>query len=130
MEDISSFANMDSKSRASIHAIRAAVLIEYGDNFVYLSKACDMAKKACDLDSKTSHWYYIYSLALTAQRQLSSTHQLIPANNEINAIHQATVLSNGKNPLFNYHRLVIDDISINKNELLENKNIADIIKYV
>jgi len=105
LEDISSFANMDSKLRSSVHAIRAAVLIEYGENLVNLSKACDMAKKACDLDSNTSHWYYIHSLALTAQRQLSSTHKLIPSDDEINAIHQAIMLSNGKNPLFNYHRL-------------------------
>ncbi|XP_029344439.1 uncharacterized protein LOC100168220 isoform X2 [Acyrthosiphon pisum] len=108
LEDISSFANMDSKLRASIYAIHAAVLIEYGENHVYLSKACDMAKKACDLDPKTSHWYYIHSLALTAQRQLSSTHKLIPADDEINAIHQAIVLSNGRNPLFNYHRTIMN----------------------
>ncbi|XP_060861971.1 uncharacterized protein LOC132939002 [Metopolophium dirhodum] len=126
LEDISSFANMDSKLRASVHAIRAAVLIEYSENLVYLSKACDMAKKACDLDPTTSHWYYIHSLALTAQRQLSSTHKLIPADDEINAIHQAIVLSNGKNPLFNYHWLVMDDISINK----ENQKIADMIKSI
>jgi len=126
LDDISSFANMDSKLRASVYAIRAAVLIEYGENLVYLSKACDMAKKACDLDPKTSHWYYIHSLALTVQRQLSLTRKLIPSDDEINAIHQAIVLSNGKNPLFNYHRLVMDDISINK----ENQKFTDMIKYV
>jgi len=121
---------MDSKSRASVYAIRAAVLIEYGENLVYLSKACDMAEKACDLDPKTSHWYYIHSLALTALRQLSLTQKSIPADDEISAIHQAIVLSNGKNPLFNYHRLIMDDISTNKNKLLENQKIADMIKYV
>lgn len=121
---------MNSKSRASVHAIRAAVLIEYSENHVYLSKACDMAKKACDLDPKTSHWFYIHSLALTAQRQILLSHKSIPAGDEINAIHQAIVLSNGKNPLFNYHRLAMDVIFINKTKLPEDQKIADVIKYL
>jgi len=55
---------------------------------------------------------------------------LIPADDEINAIHQAIVLSNGKNPLFNYHRLVMYDTSVNEKKLLENQKVADMIKYV
>jgi len=138
---------MDSKSRASVHAIRAAVLIEYGDNLLYFTKACDMAKKACHLDRKTSQWFYIHSLALTAQRHFSNSHdKSIPANDEIKAIHQAILLSNRKNPLFVYHKLVIDRDSAvgnfykNKNKIKDksifqkylqgNRNTADMVKYV
>lgn len=134
---------MDPKSRASVHAIRAAVLIEYGGNLIYLKKACEVAKKACDLDPKTAYWFYIYSLALTAQRQFSQSPKSTPAENEMNTIHQAIVLFNGKNALFNYHKMVLyrdtivgnyhnnknknDKSFLNKN-LKENKKIVHMIK--
>jgi len=136
---------MDSKSRASVHAIRAAVLIEYGGNPIYLKKACETAKKACDLDPKTSYWFYIHSLALTAQRQFLQSQKSIPAENEMNAIQQAITLSNEKNALFHYHKMVLcrdtitgnyhnnknknDKSMINKN-LKQNKTIVYNIKYV
>jgi len=121
---------MNSKSRASVYAIRAAVLIEYGENIVYLSKACDVAKLACDLDSKTSHWFYIHSLALTAERKFLMSHKSKPTNDEINAINQAIFLSNGKNPLFTYHKMLLDVESINNKKCLANQKIASMIKYV
>ncbi|XP_022166150.1 uncharacterized protein LOC111030787 [Myzus persicae] len=130
LEDISSFAKMNSKSRASVHAVRAAVLTEYGENIVYLSKACDMAKLACDLDPKTSHWFYIHSLALTAERKCLMAHKLKPTDDEINAISQAVYLSNDKNPLFIYHEMLMDDISINKKNFPEKQKIANKIKTI
>lgn len=135
---------MDSKSRATIHAIRAAVLIEYG-NPSYLKKACETAKKACDLDSKTSHWFYIHSLALTAQRQFLLSYKSVPAENEINAITQANILSKGINVLFKYQEIVLfkettvgsfhnnknkNDKSLIKINLQDNKKIVNMIKYV
>ncbi|KAL4131160.1 hypothetical protein QTP88_008504 [Uroleucon formosanum] len=145
LDDIESFANMDSKSRASVHAIRAAVLIEYGGNPIYLKKACEVAKKACDLDPKTSLWFYIHSLALTAQRKFLLSHKSSPTENEINTIRQAIILSNGTNALFNYHNMVLYRDTIvgnfhnnkNKNEnsllkknLQENKKIVHMIKTI
>ncbi|CAI6352357.1 unnamed protein product [Macrosiphum euphorbiae] len=145
LDDIESFVNMDSKSRASVHAIRAAVLIEYGGNPIYLKKACDVAKKACDLDPKTSHWFYIHSLALTAQRKFLLSHTSSPTENEMNTIHQAIILSNGKNALFNYHNMVLyrdttvgyfhnyknkNDKSLLKKNLHKNKKIVHMIKTI
>jgi len=94
-----------------------------------MSKACGLAKKACDFDPNTSYWFYIHSLALTALRQ-SSLYDSIPANDEINAINQAIVLSNEENPLFNYHKLFIDHTYISKKNNLRNQQFADMIKYV
>ncbi|KAL5239365.1 hypothetical protein ACI65C_006775 [Semiaphis heraclei] len=130
LKDICSFACVDSKSRASIHAIRAAVLIEYGENLGYVSKACGLSKKACAFDPNTSYWFYIHSLALTALRQLLLYNSL-PANDEIKAINQAIVLSNEQNPLFNYHKLFIDyTYYISKKNLGRNQKVADMIKII
>lgn len=145
LDDIILFSVMDSKSRASVHAIRAAVLIEYGGNIIYIKKACEMAKKACDLDPKTSEWFYIYSLALTAHRHFLLPYKSIPTENELNTIHQAILLSNGKNTLFNYHKMVLyrdttignyhnnknkNDKSMLKKNLQENKQIVHMIKTI
>ena len=144
MDDIVLLSIMDSKSRASIYAIHAAVLIEY-ENPSYLKKACETAKKACGLDPKTSHWFYIHSIALTSQRQFLQSHKSSPTDNEINAIQQAIMLSDGKNTAFNYHRMMLDrDTAIryyhdNKNNhdkfwidknRQANKTIVQMIKYV
>jgi len=124
---------MDSKSRASIHAIHAAVLIEYG-NSSYLNKACETAKKACGLDPKTSHWFYIHSLALTAKRQFLLPYKSVPAENEINAINQANILFNGINLLFKYREIVllrettIGSFYNNKNK--KDKSFIKIIKII
>ncbi|XP_025197325.1 uncharacterized protein LOC112596062 [Melanaphis sacchari] len=143
LDDIVLFSIMDSKSRASVHAIRAAVLIEYGGNLNYLKKACEMAKKACDLDPKTSYWFYIHSLALAAQRQFLQPYRSIPTEKEINAINQANTLFNGINTLFKYHEMVLfrettvgnyhnnknkNDKFLNKNNFQDNKKIINMIE--
>lgn len=143
LSDIVSFANMDSKSRAAVHAIRAAVLIEYGGNAVYFKKACECANKACDLDPATSYWFYLYSLSLTAQRHFLLTYKSCPKESEINAVQQAIMLSDGKNTHFNYHRMTLDKDTIifkyhkskkdktcvDKN-LKDNRIIVEMIKFV
>jgi len=136
---------MDSKSKATIHAIRAAVFIEYSGSPHILKRACDSAKKACDLDPNTSYWFYIHSIALTTQRQFLQSHKSYPTDNEINTIQQAIMLSDGKNTAFNYHRMILDrDTAIryyhdNKNNhdklwieknRQANKTIVQMIKYV
>ncbi|XP_001944436.2 uncharacterized protein LOC100160066 [Acyrthosiphon pisum] len=108
LDDIIPLSNMDSKSKATIHAIRAAVFTEYGGSPHIFKRACDSAKKACDLDPNTSHWFYIHSIALTTQRQFLQSHKSYPTDNEINAIQQAIMLSDGKNTAFNYHRMILD----------------------
>lgn len=145
MEDIESFANMNSRSKATVYAVRAAVLTEYGGNVKYFKKACECAKKACEIDPITPHWFYIYSRALTAQRHYLCSYKSSPTENEINAIQQAIMLSDGKNTFYNYHRMTLDrDIVIrkyhectNKNDkvmieknLQNNKTIVQMIKYV
>lgn len=136
---------MDPKSRASVHAIRAIVLIEYGGNALYFKKACDCAKKACDLDPNTPHWFYIYSLVLTAQRHFLHSIKSNPSEIEIIAIQKAIELSDGRNTFYNYHRMTLDKDStvynyhnnINKSDelmmeknLQENKILVQMIKYV
>lgn len=145
LDDIQSFANFNSRSKATVYAIRASVLTEYGGNVNYLKKACECAKKACEIDPITSHWFYIYSLALTAQRHYMHTYKSRPTENEINAIQQAIMLSDGKNTSYNYHRMTLDkDITIRnyhqstnkydkaviEKNLQDNKRIVQMIKYV
>lgn len=145
LDDIVSLAKMDSKSKATVNAVCAAVLTEYGGNSYIFKKACTSAKKACELDPNTSHWFYIYSLALTTQRQFLQSHKSNPSENEINTIQQAIMLSDGKNTLFNYHRMILDrDTAIryyhdNKNKhnnswfeknRQANKTIVQMVKYV
>lgn len=135
---------MDPKSRAAVHAVRAAVLTEYGGDAKYLKKACECAKKSCELDPNTSHWFYIYSLALTAQRQFLQSFKSSPTENEKNAICQAILLSNGKSATFKFHEMILNRDTIfgnfhnNKNRndkfmiaknLEENKEIVKAIKY-
>lgn len=135
---------MESKPRAAVHAVRAAILKEYGRSTSYLKKASECAKKACDLDPKTSYWFYTYSLVLTAQRHFLLTHKSCPTEDEITAIQEAILLSNGNNTLYNYHRMILDRDTIiykfhsmkNKNKsfldknLKDNKNIVQMIKYI
>ncbi|XP_050062018.1 uncharacterized protein LOC114128803 [Aphis gossypii] len=104
LNDVVLYSHLNIKSKATINAIRGAILTEYGaNNMIYLKRACSNAKRACELDPTTSHWFYIYSLALTAIRQFF--HKSTPNICEINAINQACMLSNGKNALFNYQQL-------------------------
>jgi hypothetical protein len=135
---------LDPKSRATVHAIRAAILTKYDGDASHYKKACECAKKACDLNPSTSHWFYIYSLALTAQRIFSQSFKSSPSENEINAIQQAIELSGGKNIVFEYKKMILKRDSIiwnfhsnkNKNDksviqkyLLDNKSIVKMIKY-
>jgi len=129
-KDIVSFDNMNNKSKAALYAIRAAILIEYGKSLECFKNASKYAKEACELDPKTSHWFHIYSLVLTAQRQFVHTHDLYsterlllqknalcPTENEINlAIQQAISSCDGKNT-YSVNLLVL----ISLNELLANE---------
>jgi len=135
---------MDSKSRATVLIIRAAILTEYGDN-TYLNKACECAKKACTLDPNTPHWFYIYSRSLTAQRHFLYTYKSCPTEFEIHAIQQANLLSNENNIYYNYQRMILnketivnqfhnnvnkhDKSEMDKNQQ-ENRTIIEEIKYV
>lgn len=136
---------MDSKSRAAVYAVRAAIFNEYGGNASYYKKACSYAKKACDLDPNSSYWFYIYSLTLTAQRHFLLTRKSKPNENEINSIQQAILLSDGKNTLFNYQRMILDrdtamsyyhenknkkDKSVYQKNAQDNKTLVQMIKYV
>ncbi|XP_025197328.1 uncharacterized protein LOC112596064 [Melanaphis sacchari] len=145
LDDIILLDNMDSKSKATVHAIRAAVFTEYGGSSHIFKRACDSARKACDLDPNTSQWFYIYSLALAAQRKFLYSHKSNPTENERNAIQHAIMLSDGNNTVFNYHRMILDrDTAIryyhdNKNNrdkswieknLQANKTIVQMIKAI
>lgn len=136
---------MDNRSRASAHALHAALLTEYGGNALNFKKACEYAKKACDLDPKNAHWFYIYSLALTAQRHFLHSIKSKPSENEIIAIQQAIGLSDGRNTFYNYHRMTLDkditiydyhnninkkDKSMMEKNFQENKTIVQMIRYV
>lgn len=94
---------MSSKSKATVHAIRAAVCIEIGGEA--LQNAVKYAKQACDLDSDTAYWNYFHSVALTAQRQYLNTYKSCPTEVEFDAIQHAIVLINEPNPYFNFHRM-------------------------
>lgn len=67
---------MDNKSKAAVHAIHAAILIEYGENLNCYKNACKYVKKAFELDSKTSHWSHVYALVLITQREFLRSHNL------------------------------------------------------
>lgn len=136
---------MDLKSKATVFGIHAAVLIEYGKYHRYYKTACQCAKNACKLDPNTSHWFYIYSLAMTAERHLLCTFRSCPTKCEKNAIQQAIMLSNERNISFNYQRMKLDKDTItsiffsSKNRFdkyileknhQENKQIVLMIKYV
>lgn len=129
-KEIVPFDNMNNKSKAALIAIRAAILIEYGRSLECFKNASKYAKEACELDPKTSHWFHIYSLVLTAQRQFVYTHELYsterlllqknmlcPTENEINlAIQRAVSSSDGKNT-YCVNLLVLTSL----NELLANE---------
>lgn len=134
---------MNSKPRAAVHAVRAAILTEYGGELTSFIKACESAKKACDLDPKTAYWFYIYSLSLTTRRHFLHSCRSGPAENEVNMIQQAVMLSEEKHPLFIFHKTIIYNDTVmndfhtssNKNDtklieknLQENKTIVQMIK--
>lgn len=136
---------MDSKSKATIFAIRAAVLTEYGKCPRFFKMACKYALNACKFDPNTSHWFYIYSLAMTAERHYLYSFKSCPTKYEINAIDHAIMLSCGRNTSFNYQKMKLhNDIIIynfknSKNQhdkyvkeknLQENKQTVFMIRYL
>lgn len=145
LDDVVLFDNMNFRSKATVYAIRAAVLIQYSGSDNYFKRACEYAKKACDLDPKTSHWFYIYSLTLTARRHFLYSYKSCPTTDELKTSHEAIMLSDGKNTFYNYHRMTLErDIAIrdyhnntNKNDkfmieknIKNNKLILHMITYV
>jgi len=145
-EMITRFNNLDSKSRAAINAIRAAVCIDIGGQS--LQNVVQYAKTACELDPDTVQWNYFLSVAMTAQRQFLNTNISCPTNEEFDSIQQAVILSNEPNPYFNFHRMHLMTNKIlyhyhldnnrgkstrNKNKLEKIKkdflNIKELIKY-
>lgn len=136
---------MDSKSRAAVYAVHAAVCTEIGGKA--LQNAVISAKKACDLDSDINYWHYFYSVAMTAQRQYQNSNKSCPTEAEFDAVQHAVILSSEPNPYFNFHRmnLMKNKIlyhyqldhrinSINENPSEKTKqdlcNILGLIKYV
>lgn len=76
LNEIVPFDDMENTSKAVIHAVRAIILIEYGENLDYFKNACQYAKKSCELDPKTSYWFHIYSFVLMAKRQFINIHKI------------------------------------------------------
>lgn len=136
MDDIIPYTKLDLKSKASVQAVHAAVLTEYGKNAHHYKKACELANEACILDPNSSYWFYIYALALTTQRRYLYTYKSSPTDNEINAIQHAIMLSDGTNTVFNYHRILLDrdtairnyhnNINIKNKDVIENNFKANI----
>lgn len=121
------------------------MLTEYGRNASSYKKACYLANKACILDPYSPHWFYIYAIVLSAQRKFLLTYKSSSTENEINAIQHAIMLSDGKNTVFNYHRMLLDrdtairnyhnNINIKNKDVIENNlkanmTIVKMIKYV
>ncbi|XP_050543407.1 uncharacterized protein LOC126906699 [Daktulosphaira vitifoliae] len=101
---ITPFNNLSTKARAAVYCIQAAICIEYGGDA--LEKATESAKIACELDSDTAYWHYVYSLTLSAQRQFLKTNKSCPTEAEFNAIQYAIILLNREqNPYFYFHRM-------------------------
>lgn len=134
------YSDMDHRSEAAIHAIQAAVLLEYRNDKVGLIKANQCAKIACDLDPTCSYWFYIHSLVLTAQRQLLFTKKSYSREKENKAIQQAIKLSVTQNIYIKYHEMILlkDDVQYNfySNDYPSSKHvnycntIITMIKYV
>jgi len=100
---ITRFYSLNSKSRAAVNALRAAVCLEIGGKS--LQNIVQYAKTACELDPDTVQWKYYLSIAMTAQRQYLNTNISCPAEDEFDSIQQAIILSNEPNPYFNFHRM-------------------------
>jgi hypothetical protein len=133
-EMITRFNNLDSKSRAAINALHAAVCIEIGGKS--LQNVVQYAKTACELDPDTVQWNYFLSVAMTAQRQYLNTNISCPSNTEFDSIQQAIILSNEPNPYFNFHRMHLMTNKIlyyyhfdnNRGENTGNENAMETIK--
>lgn len=128
MDIIQSFCDLEYKSKATVYAIQAAVLIEYGRNENYFKKAIECVKMACDLNQTNSYWPYLHSLVLRAQRHFLNTYKSCPTINEKNAIEAAIALSD-QNVYIKYHKIILI-----KDEFLhnyhKNKNNFDSDKHL
>ncbi|XP_025200273.1 uncharacterized protein LOC112598130 [Melanaphis sacchari] len=102
-EMITKFNDLDSKSRAAINALHAAICIDIGGKS--LQNVVQYAKTACELDPDNVQWNYFLSIAMTAQRQYLNTNISCPTDDEFDSIQQAVILSNEPNPYFNFHRM-------------------------
>jgi len=102
-EMITRFNSLDTKSRAAVNALHAAVCLEIGGKS--LQNIIQYAKTACELDPDTIQWKYYLSIAMTAQRQYLNTNISCPTEDEFDYIQQAIILSNEPNPYFNFHRM-------------------------
>jgi len=111
---------LDTKSRAAVYATQAAIYIEIGGKL--LQKAVENAKYACDLDSDTAYWYYIYSIAMTAQRQYQYSCKSTPTVAEFDAIQHAIILAHEPNPYFNFHRMNLMNNKILYHYYFNNSN--------
>lgn len=142
MRTIIPFSDLNNESKAAVYAIKAAVLIEYGDNEDDFEKAVKCTTIACDFNPTGAYWYYFHSLAQTAHRNHKQTSHSCPSKNEMNAIQRAIFLSNTpQNPNFLYHEIILfNDIILsnfhsNKNNehtqnLRNAKKLVQMIKYI
>jgi len=135
---------MNNESKAAVHAIQAAVLIEYSNHEDSFNKAIECAKIACDLNPINCYWFYLYSLVLTAQRNFLQTYKSYPTETEKNAIQKAIELSDIQNINIMYHEIMLFKNTVlhkfhsnkNKNKYFNNKHLHDtkilvqMIKYV
>lgn len=128
-------------SIAAIHAIQAAVYIEYGHDECYFKQADEYSKLACTLDPINPYWFYLHSLVLRAYRIFLNTNLLGPTENEKNAIQQSIALSDDQNIIYiKYHEILLfkDTVlsefrndKLKNIKLLSNYNtIVKMIKYV
>lgn len=125
--DFIPFSDISYHSKAAVHAIQAAVLIEYGYNEDCFTKAVECVNIACDLDPNIPYWFYLHSLVLRAHRQFLFTYKSCPTKDEISTIQQAISLSNVQNIYFMYHEItllkdtILYDFHKNKNEINKHK---------
>lgn len=122
---ISIFNKLNSKSKATVYAVRAAFCIETGGK--ELENVVQYAKKACDLDPDTAQWHYFHSLAMTAQRQYLHTNKSCPTETEFDAVQHAIILANEPNANFNFHRMILMTNKtlyhhFNSGNIISNKN--------
>lgn len=134
------YSDMNDRSKAVVHAIHAAVLLEYSDSEDCFMEANECAETACNLDPTFSYWFYLHSLVLTAQRQFLYTKKSYTGVKENKAIQQAIKLSDTLNIYIKYHEIILlkDDVLYNfysKNypsfkHVSDCKKIISMIKYV
>lgn len=136
---------MNQHSKAAVHAVKAAVLIEYSKNENDFEKAIESIKIACDLNPTNAYWFYLHSIVLRAHRHFMHTYRSSPTENEKNAIQQAIELSNYHNDSIMYQEIIMyndkilnnfhsnvnkKDVFLNNKHLSDSKKMIQMIKYV